>query len=302
MTFVWKTDKRNSSNNDDIFHTSFLIFEEQERIIFEQYFETGRISNKNRTNENEKINDNDDSSNSIVAGFPVVNSTGQNSLLFYATGIYASRDHVWTSDAHINQTGRGNHDFCYEPNVQLDNVVAVLSGGPYGIADGLEFVNGTRVHTACRSDGVLIRPRWPLASMDFTFADEDAKGTLIWAARDDVSGSFRWSCIVGVDLSKDVAITPEKLLQGMLSSSPSGMMVAWEVTIGEPVQKIVAFSDSSPFMLPETIKAIGSTLRGRQSSSYSLCNDTCIAQRNGNPWRSLQMGNDVFWSRHGIAS
>jgi len=73
VTFVWKTDKRNSNNNDDIIHTSFLIFDEQEMIIFEQYFETGWISNKNRTNENEKINDDDDSSNSIVAGFPVVN-------------------------------------------------------------------------------------------------------------------------------------------------------------------------------------------------------------------------------------
>jgi len=181
-----------------------------------------------------------------------INSMGQNSLLFYATGIYASRDNVWTSDAHINQTGCGNHNFCSEFNAHVDNVVAVLSGGPYGIADGPEFVNRTIVHMACRSDGVLLRPRWPIASLDFTFTDEDAKGSLIWAAHDEFGGSFRWSYIVGVDLSKDVAITPERLLQGMLPSSPPGMMVAWEVNIGEPVQKIVAFSDSSPFMLPES--------------------------------------------------
>jgi hypothetical protein len=179
-------------------------------------------------------------------------SMGQNSLLFYATGIYASRDNVWTSDASMEQKGCGNKDFCYEPNAPLDNAVAVLSGGPYGIADGLSFVNATLVHRSCRSDGLLLRPRWPLASLDFTFTDSDAKGSLVWAAHDDHGGILRWSYVIGVGLEKEIAITPRRLLQGF-PPPPSGKMLAWEVVLGEPVtNSTIVFSDSSPLILPQS--------------------------------------------------
>ena len=39
--------------------------------------------------------------------WPSIHSMGQTSLLFYALGVYASRDNVWTSAAGVNQTGCG---------------------------------------------------------------------------------------------------------------------------------------------------------------------------------------------------
>jgi len=185
-----------------------------------------------------------------------ITSVGQNSLLFYATGIYASRDNVWTTAPDTEQKGCGNSDFCYEPNAHLDNAVAVLIGGPYGIGDGLAYVDADVVHRSCRSDGFMLRPRWPLASLDFTFTEADARGSLVWAAHDDFGqeGSFlRWSYVIGVDLTDEIAITPKRLLQG-LPPPASGIMVAWEVTMGEVVNatKVVTFSDISPFMLPKS--------------------------------------------------
>jgi hypothetical protein len=179
--------------------------------------------------------------------YPSILSMGMNTFLFYALGIFTSRDNAWTSDATVNQSGCGNAKFCFEPNSHLDNVVAVLSGGPYGIGDGLEFVNRTVAMYCCRSDGLLLRPRWPLASLEFSFTDKDAKGELIWAAHDEF-GSLRWSYIVGVKLSHDIPITPKRLSNG--STCSCGTMVAWEVTVGKDVESVVPFSNSKPFMLP----------------------------------------------------
>ena len=180
-----------------------------------------------------------------------IKSMGQNSLLFYATGIYASRDNVWTSDSHIEQIGCGNRDFCYEPNAHLDNAVAVLSNGPYGIADGLAYVNDSLVHKSCRSDGLLLRPRWPISSLDFTFTDPDAKNSLIWAAHDDHGGNYRWSYVIGVDIDREIAITPKRLMQG-LSFPVSRKMLAWEVVLGKHITCATIFSESSPFLLPKS--------------------------------------------------
>jgi hypothetical protein len=175
---------------------------------------------------------------------------GQNGLLFYSLGVYASRDNVWTTDSDIEQVGCGNNDFCFETNSHLDNAVAVLSDGPYGIADKLGFANKTVVMYACRADGLMLRPRLPLASLDFTYTAPDAKGSNIWAAHDDF-GSYRWSYIIGVEIEKDVIITPSRLIQESIVSPPQ-IMVAWEVAIGGEVSGVTAFSESHPFMFPKS--------------------------------------------------
>lgn len=182
---------------------------------------------------------------------PSVLSMGQNSLLFNAVGIFASRDNVWTSNADVEQKGCGNKDFCYEPNVHLDNAATVLSNGPYGIADAVDQVNRTIVMYACRPDGFMLRPRWPLASLDFTFLQREPKGSKVWAAHDDF-GAFRWSYIVGIKITTAIAITPIKLVQGAFAISPTQQMVAWEVVPGEPVTRVQVFSGDSPFLLPSS--------------------------------------------------
>jgi len=179
-----------------------------------------------------------------------VRSMGQNGLFYYSLGVFASRDNVWTTNADVEQTGCGNTDFCYQPAPNLDNTVAVLSGGPYGIADKLGSTNKTLTMYACRADGLMLRPRWPLASLDFSFTMDDSKGSLVWAAHDDF-GPFRWSYILGVELDKEIPITPTRIVQGSIVGSPQ-TMVAWEVKVGERISNITVFSDSSPFLLPKS--------------------------------------------------
>jgi hypothetical protein len=179
--------------------------------------------------------------------YPSVLSMGQNTLLYYALGIYTSRDNAWTSRSDVNQKACGNAKFCYEPNAHLDNMVAVLAGGPYGIGDGLEFVNETVALYSCRSDGLLLRPQWPLTSLEFTFTDANDKGSLVWASHDEYR-SLRWSYVVGVNLKKEIALTPTRLAHAC--SCSCRRLVAWEVVVGQRVQKVIEFSETSPFMLP----------------------------------------------------
>ncbi|CAB9513155.1 expressed unknown protein [Seminavis robusta] len=183
---------------------------------------------------------------------PSILAMGPNSLLFHALGLFASRDNIWTSGPTVNQTGCGNSDFCYEPNAHLDNAVTVLSNGPYGIGDSVDHVNKTIVMYACRKDGWMLRPRWPLASMDFTYTDADAKTAKVWAAHDDFGQSYRWSYIIGVKLLHAVAITPKRLIQGAFESFPS-QMVAWKVVPdGAPPTEVHLFSEDAPFFLPKS--------------------------------------------------
>lgn len=182
-------------------------------------------------------------------------SMGQNGLLYYALGVFASRDNVWTSNADVEQPGCGNMKetgFCYEANAHLDNAVAVLSGGPYGIADALGFTNKTLAMYSCRTDGLMLRPRWPLASLDFSFTLPEAKGSLVWAAHDDF-GQYRWSYLLGVELDKEIPITPSRLIQGSIDDdSYPKTMVAWEVVVGKQVSEVTLFSESRPFLLPRS--------------------------------------------------
>ena len=153
-------------------------------------------------------------------------------------GIFASRDNVWTTSPDIEQKGCGNKDFCYEPNAHLDNAVTVLSNGPYGVADAVDYVNRSLVMYGCREDGWMLRPQVPLASLDFMFMEDPDLN--VWAAHDDHEG-YRWSYLLGVNLTKSVLITPERL-------GTKGSMIAWRVVPGGTVSRAVG----SPFLLPES--------------------------------------------------
>mmetsp|Transcript_435 Transcript_435/g.476 ORF Transcript_435/g.476 Transcript_435/m.476 type:complete len:801 (+) Transcript_435:113-2515(+) len=174
-----------------------------------------------------------------------IQAMGQNGMLFYSLGFLPSRDNVWTTRSDVEQPLCGNRDVCYEPNAHADNAVAALSGGPYGIADKVGFTNRSVVMHSCRDDGVLLKPDWPLSSLDFTFTDTDAKGAFVWAAHDDF-GPFRWSYIIGINVDYTVSITPRRL-QGAVSRP----MVAWKVSLDVPGPiSVIQFSDDNPLLLP----------------------------------------------------
>lgn len=70
----------------------------------------------------------------------------------------------------------------------LQTAMAVLAGGPYGPADIAGAMNRSLVMRSCRSDGVLLRPSWPVTSVDWTYraSFDDLEPKYIWAAYSEI--------------------------------------------------------------------------------------------------------------------
>lgn len=166
-----------------------------------------------------------------------------------------------------------------EPSPHADNALALLGGGPYGPSDAVGFTNTTVVNYATRTDGVLLRPSWPLSSLDFTWtASIDPMGSdlqHVWAAHDDFSsalGPLRWSYALCVNCVRTVPITPARL-QG-----PLHRLVAWTVQIGHNVSNVALVSDDDPLLMPAAVPAqrglASHTSHSCRSSAASRCSAT----------------------------
>ena len=89
---------------------------------------------------------------------------GIGSLLFWAVGLAPSKDITWTVPHQPG--GACDHD---NPNVELDMALAVLSCGPVGIADGINYTNFTLARMSASKDGRILKPSKPLTALDSTF-------------------------------------------------------------------------------------------------------------------------------------
>ena len=87
---------------------------------------------------------------------------GASSILINAVGMWPSRDNVWTN-ATTNVSGIPTE---HGPAVQ--SLLALLAGGPYGVADLAGTMNRSLVMMGSRSDGVLLRPSIPALPLDAT--------------------------------------------------------------------------------------------------------------------------------------
>jgi hypothetical protein len=122
-----------------------------------------------------------------------------------AVGMTSSRDNVFTT-AHEPNCAKGN---CTSPDYRLENVAALLAGGPYGPSDGIDFLNAAEIAKSCRTDGVLLRADEPLATLGaaFTlnFASPEGRGILLWGTYSQI-GALRWSYLLSVGTPSDIAL------------------------------------------------------------------------------------------------
>jgi hypothetical protein len=111
---------------------------------------------------------------------------GGASLLMGATRMAPSKDTLWTAspqpDTSSDRTQSGYHT---QPHVQLDAILAVLSLGPVGISDALNYTDAGLISQGFRSatDSTLLRPSRPLSTVDAVFTNHSRVG------RDDTSSA-----------------------------------------------------------------------------------------------------------------
>ena len=79
-----------------------------------------------------------------------------------------SKDNFWSSDDQLRQPG------FHEPNPgsngELNAIIATMSTGPVGPADGAGQHNATRLHQTCASTGRILQTEKPLTPIDATFS------------------------------------------------------------------------------------------------------------------------------------
>eukprot|EP01043_Picozoa_sp_COSAG02_P034822 COSAG02_NODE_2457_length_8810_cov_4.343933_7_plen_1170_part_00 len=91
---------------------------------------------------------------------------GLSGMLNYALGVWPSRDNVWTNNS-IDQLHPIKRVYSWaERNAETQTLLAVLSGGPYGPADGAYGGNRSLILRSCRKDGVLLRADKPMTMLD----------------------------------------------------------------------------------------------------------------------------------------
>ena len=116
---------------------------------------------------------------------------GYTSILLHALGIRPFFDNTWTQAAQPgNWYGRNKN------NTELNNALAVLSGGPVWIGDGVNATNATLANMTCRADGRLLPLSRPVTPLDRTFIR--AKDTVVGESGPEV---WLGHVDVGVDLT-----------------------------------------------------------------------------------------------------
>ena len=112
------------------------------------------------------------------------------SALLRSLGLWPYKD-VFMS--HGNETGEVDIDG--DPNAMLEACLAALSAGPFGIGDRLGRTAKEVVMKACRSDGVIIKPDFPMAALDRSLINP--KG-LLWGE----TGCGPWRYVIAIRTGK----------------------------------------------------------------------------------------------------
>ena len=144
-----------------------------------------------------------------------------------AMGLWSSRDNVFTTAVEPGCVGDSNKSNCTSPDYRLQNVAAVLSGGPYGPSDGIGFLNAALIGRSCRSDGVLLKSDAPLAVTDFAYAttfDNPREAVHVWATHSDImagsapaspsvasSAALRWLYILSINTPSSLEMSLSEL-------------------------------------------------------------------------------------------
>jgi hypothetical protein len=126
---------------------------------------------------------------------------GWSGMLLWAVGLWPSRDNVWTNSS-VNVPGLAS-----ETDPAGQTAMAVLAGGPYGVADIAGALNKSLLMQSCRDDGVLLRPDKPATAVDHSWvlSFDDLKPRFIWGTFSQV-GSARWSYVLSLNLDQPVSV------------------------------------------------------------------------------------------------
>ena len=121
---------------------------------------------------------------------------------------------------------------CTEPNVVLESAVASFSTGAVAPGDGVGQSNVSLIMRSCTSEGRLLKPTRPMASLDLWYAaNAFTPGGIAWQLQTTYTdlGGWRWWYVLAVNNAKEVIVTRADLHVGL---GGGGALYEWRSTMG----------------------------------------------------------------------
>jgi hypothetical protein len=137
---------------------------------------------------------------------------GETAFYYWALGVVGSKDTYWTTRHQPGCPKAGSYN-CTEPNVEIQTLMAVLSGGPVGPGDRLAMTDPVLAMRTCTAEGKITRPDRPLAPLDIVFSrDLNSRGNqIVWSSFSE-HGDHAWHYLFAAELREPVHVFPQDLL------------------------------------------------------------------------------------------
>ncbi|ESO88546.1 hypothetical protein LOTGIDRAFT_234457 [Lottia gigantea] len=173
---------------------------------------------------------------------------GISSLFAHAMGVRPSKDTFWTTTKQP-----GNPFNTTEPYPALQTLLAVLSTGPVGPSDGINYTNTDLLMKCCNADGLILKPSKPATAIDDDIIEKairdgsGAKGE-VYSTYSDFGEYIkqRYGIIVVANLSQAYNITPSKASFTVnINNFPESVIYD-----SANISNTVPFTEDKPYTLP----------------------------------------------------
>jgi len=169
----------------------------------------------------------------------------RSSLIADSLQLYPFKDNFWSTKVQPN-----NKYSSSEPNPELQALVSILSTGPVGISDKINYVNKTLVLQLVNIDGLLLKPDRPATSIDATFSFNPPNGEL--AVSYSSIGGYNWYYVLGAEMIQEYQLKPSQLYPLLPNNQTSMRRFNWHI----PKTSISDFSESKPLIIHPNDKKI----------------------------------------------
>lgn len=129
-----------------------------------------------------------------------------NNAFIAALGAKPFKDAEWSSYEDV--AGCQYPLGCQSRDAEVELLASSLSAGPVAFGDAPHAVNRTLLMRACRADGILLKPRYPVTPLPlaYTLAAKSGAFHLLWSASNTLAGhEFRY--VLGANLTESVQVS-----------------------------------------------------------------------------------------------
>ncbi|CAF0793390.1 unnamed protein product [Brachionus calyciflorus] len=137
---------------------------------------------------------------------------GVSSILSSAVGLMPFKDVYCTTP---NQPNDPYGNGIFNSNIWLDSVVSILTAGPVGLGDKIEYLRQTLIIRSCNDEGLLLKPSKPVTALDIQIHNRALGAAYgpdgeVWSTYSTIS-NYTFGIIFAADIKNNYNLKPEQM-------------------------------------------------------------------------------------------